>query len=134
VLGKGVVQDLVKKQAKRSILIQILLLVSLGLLSWIFISTQAAYSAVLGGLSTVLPAIVFMLCAFAHHGAHRAAQIVGDFYLGSFLKWVSMGLLFYVFFSFCHLNGFMFMLGFIMTQILALIAPSLLSRYERRAA
>ena len=125
-------QDIAKKQAKRVILAQALLALLLALLVWGFISVQAAYSVVLGGLATVIPALVFMYCALAHQGAKQAARILGDFYLGLFLKFLSMGFLFYVFFKFCHPNGLFFMLSFIMTQILALIAPRLLSVYDRR--
>jgi ATP synthase protein I len=130
--GNQTVQDVPKKKAKRTILAQIVLFFVCALLALIFISTQAAYSIVLGGLATVIPAFIFMFFALAHQGAQQAARILGDFYLGVFFKFLSMGLLFYVFFKFCHLNGLFFMLSFIMTQIFALIAPRLLSVYDRR--
>jgi F0F1-type ATP synthase assembly protein I len=128
------VQDLAKKQAKRTLLIQVILFFSLALLALIFISVQGAYSAVLGGLATVLPASIFTACAFYHQGARAAGQILGDFYLGALLKFVSMGFLFYVFFVFLHPIGLIFMGSFMLTQIIVLVAPSLLSFYDRRRA
>jgi ATP synthase protein I len=126
------VEDQAKKQAKRVIFIQACVVVIAALLAFFFISFQVAYSAILGGLATIVPAFIFMYFAFLHKGAREATRILRDFYLGIFFKFLSMAILFYLFFIFLHPNGLIFMLSFVITQILALIAPGLLSFFQRR--
>jgi ATP synthase protein I len=112
----------------RTLLIQIAVTIVLSLVFLGGMSLQAAFSILLGGITTILPAWIFMKYAFSHKGARAAKQILLDFYIGIFLKFVSIGLLFYVFFTFFKINGPFFMLSFILTQIVAIIAPRLFSR------
>ena len=118
-----IVQDIAKIRAKRVLLIQTSLTILLALLSLIIFYPNAACSALLGGATTIIPALIFMNRAFTHKGAQAAGKIVGDFYLGEALKFIVMGLLFFVIFRFLHPNGLVFMLSFILTQVAALFVP-----------
>lgn len=66
--------------------------VLVGLLSvcaWWLKGPLAAYSSFLGGVIAIVPQLFFARKAFAKHGARAARQILGTFYVGEVLKWLS---------------------------------------------
>ena len=60
------------------------LLLSLSL--WIFKGSMAGYSAVLGGVTVVLPSFYFARVLFAQTGAQAMSKIVRAFYVGEAVK------------------------------------------------
>ena len=64
----------------------------------VLFSFEVSLNALVGGLSIVLPNVLFTALAFRHAGARNAQNIVRSFYLGEALKiFLTAGLLICVF-------------------------------------
>jgi len=65
---------------------QLLLVLFLALISTVFFSTKAGYSALVGGFTFLLPNFVFVCMSFAHAGARQSRIVLKGFYVGEALK------------------------------------------------
>lgn len=79
---------------KRLQTIQFLLALIISLITLIVFGGQAAISAALGGLTALLPAVLFAGKLFQYSGARSARKIVKCFYQGEALKISSSLILF----------------------------------------
>ncbi len=112
-----------RKTAYQTILFQTLTVLILALAFGALLSLKAGYSVLLGGVTTVVPALIFSWFAFLHQGARAAGKILQDFYLGELLKFVTMAVLFILILRFVPIDGLHFMLSFIVTQLIGLLIP-----------
>lgn len=85
--------------------------------------SQAAWSALLGGLVSALPNAYFAKKLFQHQGAHAARKIVTSFYQGEAVKILVSMLLFSLVFMFCHVIPWVFLLAYIGVQMVMWFAP-----------
>jgi len=115
------------KRSQWTLYLQLMVTLLLMLVGRVFVGKVFACSVFFGGLVTIVPGFVFTYYAFAHHGAHAAQRIVYDFYKGTLLKFISMAILFALVLSFIRLNSAGFMLGFVITQLLSIVIPWLLT-------
>ncbi|WP_206006358.1 ATP synthase subunit I, partial [Pseudoalteromonas sp. c7(2019)] len=67
------------------------------LISTVFFSNKTGYSALFGGLTFLLPNVVFVLMAFAHAGARQSKKVLRGFYAGEAIKLFLTVLFFVVF-------------------------------------
>lgn len=109
--------------ATRLIQLQCAFVVLTALLTGLFFKGESSISVMLGGLSIILPTLLFAALAFRFAGATAAQQTVRAFYLGEALKIVlsalAMGLLLV---SQLFLPGFLF-LGACLALLANWLAP-----------
>lgn len=84
---------MIDKLARRSLVsglkliaFQFLLVLSIALISTVFFSTTAGYSALAGGFTFLLPNSIFVFMSFAHAGARQSRVVLKGFYVGEALK------------------------------------------------
>ncbi len=83
----------------------------------LFSSVKAAYSALLGGMTCLLPSLYFAYRAFKYKGAQAAKKIMASFYTGEALKMVFTFSLFALVFIFIEIAVVPFFLTFILVQL-----------------
>ncbi len=117
-------RDITLKHAYSTILLQVAITLVLAVLWGIFSSPRGAYSAVLGGLPTIIPALIFVRLALTRAKAEKTLQ---KFFLGELAKFLSMAILFVFILLFIRVEGAPFMLSFVLTQIATLFTARLLN-------
>ncbi|MGI0118608.1 F0F1 ATP synthase subunit I [Zooshikella sp. RANM57] len=101
----------------RVIIIQLLITVLAALVLWLH-STVVAYSALLGGLASLLPNAYLVSNAFAYSGARAAQKIARSFYKGEAGKLILTAIIFALVFIFVKpLNVFALFGIFIVVQM-----------------
>ena len=58
---------------------QLLLMLIIALVSTVFFSIKSGYSALAGGVTFLLPNLIFVLMAFAHAGARQTKKVLRGF-------------------------------------------------------
>ena len=89
----------------------------------LFISNNAAYSALLGGIVCIIPNAYFAITLFKYQGARAAKQIVNSFYKGEALKIILSVLLFAVVFIWCRITPLAFFSSYILVMMTHWFAP-----------
>lgn len=111
------------QSAKRLMLIQSGLTIVIAMIVWIALGPKAAVSAVLGGLVSTIPNVVFAKKLFQFHGAQAAKQIVNGFYKGEVLKMVLSVALFSLVFICFNVIPLVFFAVYIGIQMVIWFAP-----------
>ncbi len=88
-----------RSTAYKLIGLQALAVLAVSLIFFLAIGTQAGYSALLGGVISIVPNFVFATLAFRNAGASAAKEVLGDFFKGEALKLVLVIVLFWVVFN-----------------------------------
>lgn len=91
---------------------QLLLMIIIALVSTVFFSIKSGYSALAGGVTFLLPNLIFVLMAFAHAGARQTKKVLRGFYAGEAIKLFLTVLLFVVFLKFVLLSLTAFYISF----------------------
>lgn len=102
---------------------QLLLVLSLALISTVFFSNKAGYSALFGGITFLLPNFIFVWMAFAHAGARQSRKVLRGFYAGEAIKLFLTVLLFVVFLKYGVLSLSAFYISFSLLVISQWLAP-----------
>ncbi|MEL0630658.1 ATP synthase subunit I [Psychromonas aquatilis] len=102
---------------------QLLLVLSLALISTVFFSNQAGYSSLFGGITFLLPNFIFVWMAFAHAGARQSRKVLRGFYAGEAIKLFLTVLLLVVFLKFGALSLSAFYISFLLLVISQWLAP-----------
>jgi len=121
-----VVDKLAKKgqvSGLKLVAFQLLLMLVIALISTVFFSTVAGYSALAGGVTFLLPNLVFVLMAFAHAGARQSKKVLRGFYAGEAIKLFLTVLLFVVFLKYIPLSLMAFYISFALLVISQWLAP-----------
>ncbi|MEJ6122739.1 ATP synthase subunit I [Vibrio sp. 2-Bac 85] len=91
---------------------QLLLMLIIALVSTVFFSIKSGYSALAGGVTFLLPNLIFVLMAFAHAGARQTKKVLRGFYAGEAIKLFLTVLLFVVFLKYVLLSLTAFYISF----------------------
>ena len=102
---------------------QLLLVLIVALISTVFFSNKTGYSALFGGLTFLLPNVVFVLMAFAHAGARQSKKVLRGFYAGEAIKLFLTVLFFVVFLKYGSLSLIAFYISFLLLVISQWLAP-----------
>lgn len=87
----------------------------------VFANARDAYSVFLGGVAVIIPTYLFILCAFRYSGARAASKILGAFFIGEMIKFVSMAALIITVLKFTTAQPLVFLLAFLSVQVLSAI-------------
>lgn len=112
---------------KRILYLQMSVVAALFFTLWVLTDHFVAYSALLGGMTCVLPNWLFARVAFRYFGARSAWQIVWSFYWGEILKLIFAATLFILVFKTIKISGAAFFCAFFVVQIVFWFAPWLLT-------
>ena len=85
--------------------------------------TRAALSAVLGGVVSIVPNVLFAQILFRHQGARAARKIVNSFYKGEALKLLLTISMFGLVFKYFIITPPVFFLAYIIAQMAFWLAP-----------
>jgi len=121
-----VVDKLAKKGQKSGLklmVFQLLIVLTIALISTVFFSVKSGYSALAGGITFLLPNIVFVLMAFAHAGARQAKKVLRGFYAGEAIKLFLTVILFVVFLKYIPLVLTAFYISFVLLVLSQWLAP-----------
>ena len=102
---------------------QLLLVLSLALISTVFFSNQAGYSSLFGRITFLLPNFISVWMAFAHAGARQSRIVLRGFYAGEAIKLFLTVLLLVVFLKFGALSLSAFYISFLLLVISQWLAP-----------
>jgi ATP synthase protein I len=125
-------KQLNKRGIIRLWLVQLGITIFLATLFFLVYSTNAAKSAVLGGLVCIIPNIYFALKVFQHEGARAAKQIVDGFYKGEAFKIIISIFLFTTVFVFFRITPSAFFVTYIMVLMSHWIAPWIIVNKQNR--
>lgn len=121
---------MVDKLAKKSqisglklIAFQFLLVLFFALISTVFFSNKAGYSALFGGFTFLLPNLIFVLLAFAHAGARQTKKVLRGFYAGEAIKLLLTVVLFVIFLKYGALMLLAFYISFLLLVASQFLAP-----------
>jgi ATP synthase protein I len=96
---------------------QIILVALLSLFFWIWKGSNAAYSAILGGVTAILPNFYFARRLFVQTGAQAAKKIIRAFYRGEAIKLLLTAALCLLILKWIRVSGLPFFAGFIAAQM-----------------
>jgi ATP synthase protein I len=83
---------------------------------------QAAYSALVGGMISIVPNVVFGLIVSWYNGARYTKQIMTAFYVGEAVKWLMVIGLFIMTFAWLPLTPAAVLVGFVGAQVIFWLA------------
>jgi len=121
-----VVDKLAKKgqvSGLKLVAFQLLLMLIIALVSTVFFSIKSGYSALAGGVTFLLPNLIFVLMAFAHAGARQTKKVLRGFYAGEAIKLFLTVLLFVVFLKYMLLSLTAFYISFSLLVASQWLAP-----------
>lgn len=108
---------------KRLLVVQIGLTMLVALITWFCAGVLAGWSAILGGMVSVVPNAYFAYRFFQYHGANAANQIVKSFYRGEASKLLMTMVLFTLVFTTLSITPLPFFLAYISAQLVFWLAP-----------
>ncbi|MEI6897959.1 MAG: ATP synthase subunit I [Psychromonas sp.] len=121
---------MVDKLAKKSqnsglklVAFQLLIVVILALISTVFFSTKSGFSALAGGVTFLLPNLIFVWMAFAHAGARQSKKVLRGFYAGEAIKLFFTVILLVVFLKYGALSLSAFYISFTLLVASQWLAP-----------
>jgi len=102
---------------------QLLLVLFIALILTVFLSTKSGYSGLAGGITFMLPNMIFVLMTFAHAGASKSKLILRGFYVGEAIKLTLTVILFSVFLKYGVLSLPSFYISFSLLLASQWLAP-----------
>lgn len=112
-----------QKSGLKLMVFQLLIVLTIALISTVFFSVKSGYSALAGGITFLLPNIVFVLMAFAHAGARQTKKVLRGFYAGEAIKLFLTVILFVVFLKYIPLVLTAFYISFVLLVLSQWLAP-----------
>lgn len=125
-------KQLNKRGILRLWLVQLGITLILAALCAIAFNAQAAKSALLGGLVSIIPSAYFAIKLFKHQGARAAKQIVNSFYKGEALKIILSIILFTAVFILCKITPLAFFASYILVLMTHWFAPWIIVNKQNR--
>lgn len=117
---------LAKKSQKlglRLVSFQLLLVLVTALIFTVFFSVKSGYSAFSGGITFLLPNLIFVLMTFAYAGASKSHLVLRGFYAGEAIKLFITVILFIVFLKYGSLSLAAFYISFSLLVMSQWLAP-----------
>lgn len=111
---------------------QLLFVLLISGLCAVFYGTQAAKSALLGGMVYLIPNALFAIKLFKYQGARAAKQIVNSFYKGEAIKIGLSMLLFTAVFIWVKIIPLAFFSAYILVLMTHWFAPLILVNKQKR--
>lgn len=108
--------------------IQLYVILFIALITLLIFDHRQAISALLGGLTALLPMALFARKLFAHQGAKAAKNIVRSFYLGEMLKIILSVSLFSLIFIMYEVKPVTFFLMYIAVVMQHWFAPLIIDK------
>ena len=102
----------IKNQAYQIVIWQLIIIVALALLLFIFRGVQHGISALLGGLAYWVPAFVFVWRVFARASIRAAKQFIAAFFAGEAIKLLFSAALFLLIVKYLPVNVVSVLTGF----------------------
>ena len=112
-----------QKSGLKLMVFQLLLVLTITLISTVFFSVKSGYSALAGGVTFLLPNIVFILMTFAHAGASKTRKVLRGFYAGEAIKLFLTVLLLVIFLKYLTLVLTAFYIAFVLLVLSQWLAP-----------
>jgi ATP synthase protein I len=124
--GSKVVNKLAKNSHRSGLKLvgfQFSLVLFIALILTVFSSAKSGYSGLAGGMTFMLPNMVFVLMTFAHAGASKSKLILRGFYVGEAIKLTLTVILFSVFLKYGALFLPSFFISFLLLVVSQWLAP-----------
>lgn len=102
---------------------QLLLVLFIALILTVFSSTKSGYSGLAGGMTFILPNMIFVLMTFAHAGASKSKLILRGFYVGEAIKLTFTVILLSIFLKYGALSLPSFYISFLLLVVSQWLAP-----------
>ncbi|PKH03088.1 hypothetical protein CXF72_08350 [Psychromonas sp. MB-3u-54] len=102
---------------------QLLLVLFIALILTVFSSTKSGYSGLAGGMTFILPNLIFVLMTFAHAGASKTQLVLRGFYGGEAVKLFLVVILLSLFLKYGSLSLLAFYISFVLLVISQWLAP-----------
>jgi len=102
---------------------QLLLVLFIALILTVFSSTKSGYSGLAGGMTFMLPNLIFVLMTFAHAGASKTTLVLRGFYGGEAVKLFLVVILLSLFLKYGSLSLLAFYISFVLLVISQWLAP-----------
>jgi ATP synthase protein I len=121
-----VVGKLAKKSQKaglKLVVFQLLIVLIIALISTVFFSVKSGYSALAGGITFLLPNLIFVLMTFAHAGARQTQLVLRGFYAGEAIKLFLTVFLLVLFLKYGELSLTAFYVSFSILIVSQWLAP-----------
>ncbi|MFT7052752.1 MAG: ATP synthase protein I [Psychromonas sp.] len=112
-----------QKAGLKLVAFQLLLVLFIALILTVFSSTKSGYSGLAGGMTFILPNLIFVLMTFAHAGASKTALVLRGFYGGEAVKIFLVVILLSVFLKYGSLSLQAFYISFSLLVISQWLAP-----------
>jgi ATP synthase protein I len=112
-----------RKAGLKLVRFQFLLVILLVLISTVFFSTKSGYSALAGGITFLLPNLIFVLLTFAHEGARQTKLVLRGFYAGEAIKLFFTVILLLIFLKYGSLSLSAFYTSFALLVASQWLAP-----------
>lgn len=103
--------------AKKMLVLQFLVAIFCTLMAWLFISDVDAISALLGGVTVILPNLLFITYAFRYAGARQIQLVYKSFQRGSKLKLALTIVLFLLIFRWPNVQAMPLFGTFVLTML-----------------
>ena len=117
-----------QKAGLRLVSFQLLLVLSIALILTVFFSAESGFSGFAGGITFLLPNMIFVYMAFAHAGASKSKLVVRGIMGGEAIKIFSTVILFALFLGFASLSLTAFYVSFTSLVASQWLAPLFFSR------
>jgi len=102
---------------------QLLLVLFIALVLTVFFSTKSGYSGLAGGMTFMLPNMIFVLMTFAHAGASKTRLVLRGFYGGEAVKLFLVVILLSLFLKYGSLSLLAFYISFLVLVLSQWLAP-----------
>ncbi len=102
---------------------QFSLVLFLALILTVLFSFKSGYSGLAGGITFMLPNMIFVLMTFAHAGASKSKLILRGFYVGEAIKLTLIVILFSLFLKYGALSLPPFYISFALLVVSQWLAP-----------
>lgn len=125
------VDKLAKKSQKAGLKLvsfQLLLVLCIALILTVFFSAESGFSGFAGGITFLLPNMIFVYMAFAHAGASKSKLVVRGIMGGEAIKIFSTVILFALFLGFASLSLTAYYVSFASLVASQWLAPLFFSR------
>jgi len=112
-----------RSMAYQLIGLQTLAVLAVSLIFFLANGVQAGYSALLGGVISIVPNFVFATLAFRNAGASAAKEVLVDFFKGEALKLVLVIVLFWVVFNLLDVIYLPLFVTYVLAIVLHWLSP-----------
>lgn len=107
--------------ARKLLSAQFFVTLTIAVCAILFISYTAFISVILGGVTVIIPTLLFVAIFFRITGALNARKIARNFYFAETIKLILSIILFALVFIFCKIMPLMFFITFIVVQMITWI-------------